>query len=134
MLYRFGTYLAIQAFFLEFKNESKIALIIKDGGKNTDILVKNIVNIEKRLGKLNLKIRIIPKFCNKPELANLYLSADAFLAPFRGEGFAIKILDALAAGLPVAMTMYCRPTEYANGDNCYLIACDLLPVGKCYDT
>ncbi|MCZ0901531.1 glycosyl transferase, partial [Microcoleus sp. HI-ES] len=58
----------------------------------------------------------------------------AFLAPFRGEGFAIKILDAFAAGLPVAMTMYGGPTEYANADNCYPIAYDLVPVGKCYDT
>ena len=62
------------------------------------------------------------------------MSADAFLAPFRGEGFAIKILDAFAAGLPVAMTMYGGPTEYANADNCYPIAYDLIPVGKCYDT
>ena len=62
------------------------------------------------------------------------MSADAFLAPFCGEGFGIKILDAFAAGLPVAMTMYGGPTEYANPDNCYPIAYDLIPVGKCYDT
>ena len=133
-LYRFGTDLAIQAFCQEFKNDSNVELIIKDGGKNPDVIVEHLVNIEKQFGKFKSKIMIIPKFYNKVELADLYLSADAFLAPFRGEGFAIKILDAFAAGLPVAMTMYGGPTEYANADNCYPIAYDLIPVRKCYDT
>ena len=96
-LYRFGTDLAIQAFCEEFKNDSTVELIIKDGGKNPDVIVEHLVNIEKQFGKLKPKILIIPKFYNKVELADLYLSADAFLAPFRGEGFAIKILDAFYA-------------------------------------
>ncbi|WP_367275350.1 glycosyltransferase [Microcoleus sp. CAWBG58] len=78
-------------------------------------------------------MEIKPKFFTKTELADLYLSADAFFAPFRGEGFAINILDAFAAGLPVAMTLYGGPTEYANSANCYPIAHDLIPVGECYD-
>lgn len=133
-LYRFGTDIAIQAFWEEFRGDSNVELIIKDGGKYPDVIVEHLVKIEKQFGKFKSRIRIIPKFCNKAELAELYLSADAFLAPFRGEGFAIKILDAFAAGLPVARTMYGGPTEYGNADNCYPIAYDLIPVGKCYDT
>ncbi|MEG4321233.1 MULTISPECIES: glycosyltransferase family 4 protein [unclassified Microcoleus] len=133
-LYRFGTDLAIQAFYQEFKNDANVELIIKDGGKNPDIIVEHILNIEKQFGKLKSKVHVRPKFYTKAELADLYLSADAFLAPFRGEGFAIKILDAFAAGLPVAMTLYGGPTEYANTANCYPIDCDLIPVGECYDT
>ncbi|MEO6861187.1 MAG: glycosyltransferase family 4 protein [Microcoleus sp.] len=133
-LYRFGTDLAIQAFYQEFKDDPKVELIIKDGGKNPDVIGEHIVNIEKQFGKSKSKIYVKPKFFTKAELADLYLSADAVLAPFRGEGFAIKILDAFAAGLPVAMTMYGGPTEYANTANCYPIAYDLIPVGECYDT
>ncbi|MEG4865682.1 MULTISPECIES: glycosyltransferase family 4 protein [unclassified Microcoleus] len=132
--YRFGTDLAIQAFYQEFQDDPNVELIIKDGGKNPDVIVEHLVNIEKQFGKLKPKVQIRPKFCNKTELADLYLSADAVLAPFRGEGFAIKILDAFAAGLPVAMTLYGGPTDYANTDNCYPIAYDLIPVGECYDT
>jgi len=133
-VYRFGTDIAIQAFCQEFKNNYDVELIIKDGGKNPEIIVELIRNIENKFGYFKPRIEVKPKFCDKEELADLYLSADAFLAPFRGEGFAIKILDAFAAGLPVAMTMYGGPTEYANADNCYPIAYDLIPVGKCYDT
>jgi len=133
-LYRFGTDVALQAFCQEFQYDSNVELIIKDGGKNPEIIVELIMDIENRFGKFKPRIEIMPKFCTKAELADLYLSADAFLAPFRGEGFAIKILDAFAAGLPVAMTMYGGPTEYANTANCYPIAYDLIPVGECYDT
>jgi len=133
-LYRFGTDTALQAFYQEFKDDANVELIIKDGGKNPDAIIKHIINLEKQFGKLKSKVQVRPKFCTKAELADLYLSADAFLAPFRGEGFAIKILDAFAAGLPVAMTMYGGPTEYANTANCYPIAYDLIPVGECYDT
>ncbi len=133
-LYRFGTDAALQAFCEEFQHESDVELVIKDGGKHPEIIVELIANIEKRLGNFQQKIKVVHKFSTKQELAELYLSADAFLAPFRGEGFAIKILDAFAAGLPVAMTLYGGPTEYANSTNCYPIDWDLVPVGKCYDT
>ena len=32
------------------------------------------------------------------------------------------------------MTLYGGPTDYANPANCYPIASELIPVGKCYDT
>ena len=133
-VYRFGTDVAIQAFCQEFQHESNVELVIKDGGKNPEFIIELVRNFEKKNGTFKPIIHIMPKFCDKKELAELYLSADAFLAPFRGEGFAIKILDAFAAGLPVAMTLYGGPTEYANPANCYPISYDLIPLGKCYDS
>ncbi|NJK67363.1 MAG: glycosyltransferase family 4 protein [Microcoleus sp. CSU_2_2] len=133
-IYRFGTDVAIQAFCQEFKYESHVELIIKDGGKHPELIIELIRDFEKNFGAFKPIIHIIPKFFDKKELAEFYLSADAFLAPFRGEGFAIKILDAFAAGLPVAMTLYGGPTDYANNANCYPISYDIIPVGKCYDT
>jgi glycosyltransferase involved in cell wall biosynthesis len=133
-VYRFGTDVAIEAFCREFQYQSNVELIIKDGGKDYEVIVELIRNVEKQFGRFKPKVQIIPKFFDKKELAELYLSADAFLAPFRGEGFAIKILDAFAAGLPVAMTLYGGPTDYANKANCYPISYDLIPVGKCYDS
>ena len=133
-LYRFGTDLAIQAFCEEFAEASDVELYIKDGGKHPEILVESIAKNADRAGIRYPNIQVVRQVINKQQLAQLYLSADAFLAPFRGEGFAIKILDAFAAGLPVAMTMYGGPTDYANSTNCYPIESDLVPVGKCYDT
>ncbi len=49
-LYRFGTDLAIQAFFEEFKDDSNVELIIKDGGKNPQEIFLPYVIIEKIFG------------------------------------------------------------------------------------
>jgi hypothetical protein len=64
-LYRFGTDLAIQAFCEEFKDDSNVELIIKDGGKNPDVIVEHLVNIEKQFGKFKSKVQVSLNFVIK---------------------------------------------------------------------
>ena len=56
-----------------------------------------------------------------------------FLAP-ESRPCAIETHAAPPDGAYSASPMYGGPTEYANADNRYPIAYDLVPVGKCYDT
>lgn len=133
-LYRFGTDLLIPIFCQDYPNHPQIELIIKDGGSNKDSLAKIIENTQEQLGIDISNIHIVRRLLNKEDLAKLYLLADAVIAPFRGEGFAIKLLDAFAAGLPVAMPLYGGPKDYGNSTNCYPIEYDLVPVRNCYDT
>ncbi|MGB3401349.1 MAG: glycosyltransferase family 4 protein [Microcoleaceae cyanobacterium] len=133
-LYRFGTDLLIPIFCQDYPNHPQIELMIKDGGSNKDSLAKIIENTQEQLGIQISNIHIVRQLLNREDLAKLYLLADAVIAPFRGEGFAIKLLDAFAAGLPVAMPLYGGPTEYGNSSNCYPIEYDLVPVRHCYDT
>ncbi len=50
------------------------------------------------------------------DLAGLYRSCDVFVHPYRGEGFAMPVLEAMASGLPVITTAggptdeFCPPT------------------------
>jgi glycosyltransferase involved in cell wall biosynthesis len=133
-LYRFGTDLLIPIFCQEFSGNPQIELLIKDGGSNQDAVTQLVEATQARLGYPVSNIHIIRRLLSKEDLAKLYLLADAVIAPFRGEGFAIKLLDAFAAGLPVAMPLYGGPTEYGNVTNCYPIEYDLVPVKNCYDT
>jgi glycosyltransferase involved in cell wall biosynthesis len=133
-LYRFGTDLLIPIFCQDYPNHPQIELLIKDGGSNKESLAKIIEKTQKRLGIEVKNIHIVRRLLNKEDLAKLYLLADAVIAPFRGEGFAIKLLDAFAAGLPIAMPLYGGPTDYGNSTNCYPIEYDLVPVKNCYDT
>jgi glycosyltransferase involved in cell wall biosynthesis len=54
-------------------------------------------------------------------MRDLYSLADAFVLPTRGEGWGIPVAEAMAMGLPVIVTNYSGPTEYANEENAYLL-------------
>src|SRR5207248_11255990 len=54
----------------------------------------------------------VTDFLDKDDLVRLYRGADFFVAPYRGEGFGMKILDAFALGLPVLLPEYGGPVDY----------------------
>ena len=48
-------------------------------------------------------------------LCAIYNTFDIFTLPTRGEGFGLPILEAMACGVPVVITDYSAPTEWAKG-------------------
>jgi len=58
---------------------------------------------------------------SRPEIRNMYRSADAFVLPTRGEGWGVPIAEAMSMALPVIVTNFSGPTAYATPDNAYLI-------------
>jgi len=99
---RKGTDLLIKAFDEEFK-EGEAKLILKIGTfwqKPIDYnqAVKNI------LGHENKDIIINSEYVSEEELVKFYQKADCFVAPTKGEGFGMTILNAMAVGLPVCVT------------------------------
>lgn len=50
-------------------------------------------------------------------IAALYRSCDAFLAPSKAEGWGLPPLEAMASGLPTALTHYSGHTAFADDDN-----------------
>ncbi|HEX3802954.1 MAG TPA: glycosyltransferase [Solirubrobacteraceae bacterium] len=50
------------------------------------------------------RIDLIEDDLDTAQLAELYRSCDVFVLPYRGEGFAMPVLEAMASGLPVIVT------------------------------
>ena len=61
----------------------------------------------------------------------LYKSCDAFVSAHRAEGYGMKILDALACGLPVITPLFGGPTDFCTPANCLPVDFTLVPVGDC---
>ena len=76
----------------------------------------------------------VSEFTSKRDLIGLYKSCDAFVSAHRGEGFAMKILDALACGLPVIVPLFGGPTAYCTPENCLPVDFSLVPMGDCLDS
>jgi len=99
---RKGTDLLLKAFDEEFKpGEAK--LIMKIGTFWQDKRdYKQLA--EKLLGHKNPDIIFDTEYKSEEDLVKFYQEADCFVAPTKGEGFGMTLINALACGLPLIVT------------------------------
>jgi glycosyltransferase involved in cell wall biosynthesis len=55
------------------------------------------------------------------ELAGLYAACDCAVQPYRGEGFALPVAEAMACGLPVIVTGAGPALDYTSDETAYLV-------------
>lgn len=73
------------------------------------------------------------RFLSKPDLLKLYADKHVLVAPFRGEGFGMKIADALALGLPVLMPVCAGPADFEGCSGVLPLAWRTAPMTSGYD-
>jgi glycosyltransferase involved in cell wall biosynthesis len=101
--YRKGVDLALRAFQEEFAPDEPVSLVIKDApnsygwGANLSAQIRELVKHDARL------VYLVERF-SSAQMASLYAAADVVLAPSRGEGFNLPILEAMACQRPVITT------------------------------
>jgi GT2 family glycosyltransferase len=129
-LERYGTDLLIQACGRAYSKDDPVILHIKDYGVNSgnSLLLEWIANQPQFP-----RVQWHRDFLSRDDLVRLYARMDVLLAPFRGEGFGMKIIDAMAMGLPVMMPGFGGPIEFAPADTYIPIAYRETPVGSSYD-
>lgn len=101
---RKGIDLLIDAWDEAFAGRDDVILVIKAanaggvyGGSNAEL--------QRRAADTRLpRIELVEDDIDSSELAELYRSCDVFVLPYRGEGFAMPVLEAMASGLPVIVT------------------------------
>ena len=105
-IYRKGIDILLQAYLKSFTNNDNISLIIKDmgsssfyAGQTNQKLINDIKNIA-----VAPEIIYIDNELTEQEMASLYRACDVLVAPYRGEGFGLPVLEAMACGLPVVVT------------------------------
>ena len=130
-LYRYGTDIAIAALGEAFGKKDPVVVHIKDYGAGA-----GEGQLRKWLSAYPDFPRIVwhEKFVSKEELLDTYSRMDVALAPYRGEGFSMKILDAMALGIPVMMPAFGGPLEFSAGGTFIDLPFSEVSVGDCYDT
>jgi glycosyltransferase involved in cell wall biosynthesis len=67
-------------------------------------------------------------------MVRFHRACQAFVAPFRGEGFGVKVLDAMACDLPVLLPLYSGPADFCDAENCFPVPFREVPLEDCLDT
>ena len=130
-LQRYGTDILVKALSDAFSADDPVIVHIKDYGAGVDrSVLHDMVQQQPRFPRVVWH----HEFLSKDDLIRLYAGMDALVAPFRGEGFGMKILDAMALGVPVLMPAFGGPLEFAKEGTYLCVAHHAVSVGDCFDT
>eukprot|EP00871_Galdieria_phlegrea_P004199 jgi/Galph1/4780/GphlegSOOS_G3414.1 len=124
---RKGVEYLLDAYFHEFTSNDNVCLVLLTGLRdqlvqsNISMLEQIVENIGKSISSSFPRYWFIPDTVAPSEMGYLYLSADAFVLPSRGEGWGRPLMEAMACGLPVIGTNWSAPTTFMNEDNAFPI-------------
>jgi GT2 family glycosyltransferase/glycosyltransferase involved in cell wall biosynthesis len=128
---RMGSDLLIAALAEAFGPDDDVVVHIHDyGAASGNKSLKELVAQYPKFPKVIWHEEFLPK----DALLRFISQMDAVLAPFRGEGFSMKVLDCFALGVPVMMPAFSGVLEFAAPGTFIPLPHKEVPLGECYDT
>jgi len=121
---RKGFDVALDAYLEAFGPDDDVCLVVKPFLSDAHY---RLSNLDERLRRAaadpsNPAIEIIEETnLSDEDLAGLYRSCDVLLAPYRGEGFGLPILEAMASGVPAVVTGYGASLDFCDESTSWLV-------------
>lgn len=127
---RKGIDILLEAYEKAFSSTDDVCLVIKDlGGKSFykgQTAKDRIAEIQ--ANPLAPEIEYLDDPLTDAEIAGLYAACDCLVHPYRGEGFALPIAEAMATSLPVIVTGYGACLDFCDPETAYLIPAREVPL------
>jgi glycosyltransferase involved in cell wall biosynthesis len=114
---RKGVDVLVEAFTAEFRADDDVALVLKTF--SYEHLLPWFAAVRERVGDRGPEI--VHVHGDEPSIAGYFTAADVGVFPFRGEAFALPVLECLATGTPVIVTRGGGPADYCTPENAELI-------------
>ena len=120
---RKGIDLLLQAYADAFMPGEDVTLVIKDLGSKTFYSHNNKLRDVQQFAvrRLSPHTIVLTEEMDDAALAALYRGADAFVLPYRGEGFGMPLVEAMACGKPIITTGEGPAVEFCSAEEGYLI-------------
>lgn len=122
-IWRKGIDVLMDAYVQEFQADEDVCLVIKDFGSRSFYWNSNSgASITETAAKSNHpKIVYLDQDYSERELASLYKTCDCLVHPYRGEGFGMPIIEAMACGTPVIVPDKGPSQDFCDAETAYLI-------------
>jgi len=120
-IFRKGDDLLLTAFARESRPADGIGLVIKEMGSKSFYRGQTAEDEVSALRERGYAVEYIDRDLSDTEMAGLYSACDCLVHPFRGEGFGLPVVEAMACGLPVIVTGAGPALDYATDETAYLI-------------
>lgn len=102
-LHRKGIDVLLDAFTMAFSSIDDVCLVIKDTGTKTVYYKQNAQDriLEMAKDRSRAPIVYLEDDLSPHQMAGIYTAANCLVQPYRGEGFCLPALEAMACGIPV---------------------------------
>jgi glycosyltransferase involved in cell wall biosynthesis len=127
---RKGIDLLVEAYGRAFSAHDDVSLIIKEIGSSSFYRHSSLVGKLRRAAgrRGGPHMEILSEEMRDEDLAALYRGADAFVLPYRAEGFAMPVAEAMACGKPVIVTAAGPALEFVPAELGYWVTARRVPV------
>jgi glycosyltransferase involved in cell wall biosynthesis len=127
---RKGVDLLAKAYGRAFSSRDDVTLIVKEIGSDTFYRHMSLVKeLRRGAGRRNgPHLEVLSGEIDDEALAGLYRGADAFVLPYRAEGFGMPAAEAMACGKPVVVTDAGPAPEFVPAELGYWVPARRVPV------
>lgn len=119
-IWRKGADILLDAYLNHFTAADDVCLVIKDLPGYPGRFVTERIR-QAQANPRAPQIIHLTEALDPSALPSLYAACDCLVLPYRGEGFGLPIVEAMACGLPVIVTGYGAALDFCNADIAYLV-------------
>jgi len=117
---RKGIDVLLEAFGCSFSGRADVSLIVKTFPNPHNDIVAQLQRFRKKFPRAP-QVQLLMEDLTEGQMATLYASCNALVAPSRGEGFGLPIAEAMLREIPVIATAYSGQMDFCNDDTAYLV-------------
>lgn len=122
-IWRKGIDILLDAYTTAFTKDDDVCLVIKDMGGDSFYKGQTFREVILEIQKKNTapEIEYIDRIVSDDELTGLYTACNVLVHPYRGEGFGMPVLEAMACGTPTIVTQGGSTDDFCSETNSIVI-------------